>query len=331
MPPVRGPNRSARGFFPTEKTLSLDGGARIIRKRGGKRTGTVPAKFLSCREAFFTQRFVSMNSKVLIALPVYNEASHVEGVLEGVLRYCPEVLVVDDGSTDRTPGILARRKDIYLIRHPHNLGYGAALRTAFRFAIRQRYETLITIDCDGQHEPHRIPEFIAARRPEIDMVSGSRYLRPFPDDKPAPPDRRRINRIITAQLNRLLGLGITDAFCGFKAYRVESLRQLRITETGYAMPLEVWVQAARLGWKIVELPVPRIYLEEKRSFGGALDDPATRLKVYRQVLSRLLADYPLDRRQLAGQSPEPICGPRTAQDLGGSIAVPERASCFVTF
>jgi len=269
-----------------------------------------------------------MNSRVLIALPVYNEAAHVEGVLEAVLRYCAEVLVVDDGSTDQTTALLTCRKDIYLIRHPQNLGYGAALRTAFGFAIQQRYEILITIDCDGQHEPHRIPEFIATCRPEIDMVSGSRYLRPFPNDQPAPPDRRRINRIITAQLNRLLGLGITDAFCGFKAYRVDSLRQIRITETGYAMPLEVWVQAARLGWKILELPVPRIYLEEKRSFGGPLDDPTTRLKVYRQVLRRLLADYPTNARPADSQSTEPFSCLGAADGFVGPIAVPGRPSCF---
>ncbi len=234
-----------------------------------------------------------MKPNVLTALPVYNEAAHVEAVLEAVLRYCAEVLVVDDGSTDQTPQLLARRRDIYVIRHPENLGYGAALRTAFQFAIQQGYDTLITIDCDGQHEPHRIPEFIAARTPQIDLVSGSRYLRRFPGDRPAPADRRRINRLITAQLNQLLGLGITDAFCGFKAYRVEALRELRITETGYAMPLEVWVQAARLGWKILELPVPRIYLEERRSFGGAWDDPNIRLRVYQQVLRRCLAEYPV--------------------------------------
>lgn len=249
-----------------------------------------------------------MSQRVLTALPVYNEAAHVEAVLDAVLRYCPEVLVVDDGSTDGTQELLARRNDIYRIRHPKNLGYGAALRTAFRFAVRQGYETLITIDCDGQHEPQRIPEFIAARTPGIDMVSGSRYLREFPSDSPAPEDRRRINRIITAQLNRRLGLRITDAFCGFKAYRVAALAELRITESGYAMPLEVWVQAARLGWRMVELPIPRIYLEEKRSFGGALDDPDARLAVYQQTLRRSLKRFPARKRLSVSEKGACSCG-----------------------
>jgi dolichol-phosphate mannosyltransferase len=121
---------------------------------------------------------------------------------------------------------------------------------------------------------------------EANLASGSRYLRRFPGDSEPPEPRRRINRLLTEEVNRRLGLHLTDAFCGFKAYRVASLAQLRLTEPGYAMPLELWVQASRLQWKIVEMAVPLIYLDEKRSFGGALDDAETRLAVYRQVLDR---------------------------------------------
>ena len=82
------------------------------------------------------------------------------------------------------------------------------------------------------------------------------------------------------ELNRRLGMALTDSFCGFKAYRVPALADLRITDDGYAMPLELWVQAAALGWKIVELAVPLIYLDASRSFGGALDNADTRLRHY---------------------------------------------------
>ena len=89
-------------------------------------------------------------------------------------------------------------------------------------------------------------------------------------------------------MNRQLGLRLTDAFCGFKAYRVPILGKFSLTETGYAMPLELWVQAVALGLKIVEMPVPLIYLDEARSFGGALDHGQTRLKVYEDVLDRAM-------------------------------------------
>ena len=166
---------------------------------------------------------------------------------------------------------------------PTNRGYGAALRSAFDFALRNDYQVLVTIDCDGQHQPQLIPRFVETAQ-EADIVSGSRYLRRFPGDSLPPPERRRINEIITAEVNNRFGLKLTDAFCGLKAYRVPLLARFELTEDGYAMPLELWAQAARLGLKIVELAVPLIYLDEKRSFGGSLDHSETRLAVYRRVM-----------------------------------------------
>jgi glycosyltransferase involved in cell wall biosynthesis len=230
-----------------------------------------------------------MPSRCLTALPVYNEARHVSGVLDEVLRYSQQVLVVDDGSTDGTAGILTARRDIQVVTHEENRGYGAALLTAFDFALRHGYEKLVTIDCDGQHEPMRIPGFFDACTDDIDIVSGSRYLAQFDGDSQPPEQRRRVNEQVTAELNRRLGLNLTDAFCGFKCYRVAALEKLKISEPGYAMPLEVWVQAAYAGLKIVELPVPLIYLDEKRSFGGVLDDAQTRLEYYHLTLDRAIA------------------------------------------
>jgi dolichol-phosphate mannosyltransferase len=226
--------------------------------------------------------------RFLTALPVYNEVNHVDPVLDEVIRYSTDVLVVDDGSTDGTSDLLAARGDIELIRHKQNRGYGAALKTAFDYAVRRGYDVLVTIDCDGQHEPQRIGQLVAACR-DADIVSGSRYLRDREQADRAPAERRQINVQITRELNELLGLSLTDAFCGFKAYRVPMLTELVITEPGYGMPLELWVQAAHHGLRVVELPVPLIYLEEERSFGGSLDDGRKRLEYYHCVLDRALA------------------------------------------
>jgi dolichol-phosphate mannosyltransferase len=220
--------------------------------------------------------------RLLTAVPVYNEEAHLVPVLEEVLRHAGDVLVVDDGSSDRTPELLGQFTGIQVIRHQRNLGYGAALKSAFGRAIEAGYDGLVTLDCDGQHEPCRIPE-IAAPLADHDIVSGSRYLKVFDPDQMPPEERRRINIEVTRWLNECLHLGVTDAFCGFKAYRTGALRQFDITDTGYAMPLELWVQAAARKMSVVEVPVPLIYLDEKRAFGGALDDAGYRLKHYRAV------------------------------------------------
>ncbi|MEM9827169.1 MAG: glycosyltransferase family 2 protein [Planctomycetota bacterium] len=227
-------------------------------------------------------------SRWLTALPVYNEVQYVDHVLDEVCRYASDVLVVDDGSSDGTSEILGARNDVRSIRHEVNRGYGAALDTAFSFCIAEGYEGLVTLDCDGQHQPKRIPRFIESLK-AADIVSGSRYLKQYEGDDAPPPERLFINRCITAEINHRLRMNLTDAFCGFKAYRTEALKHLQIDDFGYAMPLQLWVQAAAAGLRVMEIPVPLIYLDESRSFGGSLDQGETRLSYYREVLDQSIA------------------------------------------
>ncbi|MEW4570919.1 glycosyltransferase family 2 protein [Tautonia sp. JC769] len=236
--------------------------------------------------------------RLLTAIPVYNEEAHLEPVLAEVLRHAPgEVLVVDDGSTDGTPERLARFPEVKVIRHERNRGYGAGLRSAFEATLAGGYDGLVTLDCDGQHEPALIPE-VARHLDEADVVSGSRYLKIFDPAQVPPEQRRKINVEVTRWLNECLGFDLTDAFCGFKAYRASALRQFQITDDGYAMPLQVWVQAAKHGMTVVEVPVPLIYLDESRAFGGALDDAEYRLNHYRSVFQNALREA---RLEVAGE------------------------------
>ena len=242
-----------------------------------------------------------LHERWLSALPVFNEVGYVDEILDEVARYSADILVVDDGSSDGTSELLAKRRDVTVVRHAENLGYGAALRTAFEFAAAEGFDGLVTLDCDGQHQPKRIPRFIEAAR-AADIVSGSRYLKQYEGDDAPPPERLFINRRITMELNQRLGLSLTDAFCGFKAYRTSAVEQLQITDLGYAMPLQLWVQAAAAGLRVIEIPVPLIYLDANRSFGGSLDHAETRLAYYNRVLDEAIATELTKGRQLPRQA-----------------------------
>jgi len=230
-----------------------------------------------------------MSGTHLLAIPVYNEEAYLVRVLGEARKFSRHILVVDDGSTDRTPDLLRREADVQVITHSANLGYGKSLADAFAYARQEGYTWLITMDCDEQHEPAYIPRFVEAMAlDDADIISGTRYPNGFAIDGPAPADRRRINQQLTALLNRNLGLELTDAFCGFKAYRVSALSSINITVPGYAMPMQFWVQVARAGLRVRELPVRLIYNDPTRHFGGMLDDADARLRHYLAVLEQEL-------------------------------------------
>lgn len=234
--------------------------------------------------------------KILLAIPLYNEAKYINAILNEVHKYIDDVLVVDDGSTDGSKLILAERKNICVISYPCNRGYGQTIINAFDFAIGSGYDWIITMDCDLQHEPEQIPHFIDVIKKDhadiiygSDIISGSRYL----DNSPKsglgpPPDRQKINKAITKLVNEELNLPITDAFCGFKAHRVKAVEKMQLGEVGYAVPLEFWVQCAAMRLRVKEIPVSLIYNDPNRHFGGELDDPDTRLNHYLDVFEKTL-------------------------------------------
>ena len=222
--------------------------------------------------------------RILVAIPVYNEERYLPGVLAAVRRYGYDVLVIDDGSTDGTPGLLHEFPEFAQLRHRENRGYGQSLIDAFAYADRHGYDWVITMDCDEQHEPAQIPDFVAAiEADDADVVSGSRYLAEDVNADPPPEERRQINMQLNALIGRVLGLPLTDSFCGFKAHRVAAMRRLRLSEPGYAFPMQFWVQCVQAGLRVVEIPVARIYRDRSREFGGTLDDPAARLSHYLDV------------------------------------------------
>jgi len=226
---------------------------------------------------------------ILLGIPVYNEEQYVAKVLRQVRDYADCILVIDDGSKDATPQLLAGQP-VEVIRHAENRGYGRSMQDMLRWAKFDGFEWLITMDCDEQHEPASIPDFVAAiERDDADVISGSRYLAPIGDTDSPPQDRRRINQTITEELNRRLGLRLTDGFCGFKAYRVAACEPLALDVDGYEFPMQFWVEAVAAGLRVKELPIRLIYVDPSRSFGGPLDDPVSRLASYRRTMHAAIA------------------------------------------
>jgi len=229
-------------------------------------------------------------SHILIAMPVFNEFKYVEGVLREVSRYSDNILVVDDGSTDGTSNILKEHTYIKVVSHKKNAGYGQSLIDSFNFAYKNNFDWVITIDCDQQHEPSYIPSFYSEiEKNNADIISGSRYLCPINlGPKPPPADRVAINRKVTKILNQNLSIKLTDAFCGFKAYKTRAISKLRLTEKDYGLPLQLWIQASQVGLRVREIPVPLIYHDPKRNFCGILEDPQKRLGYYIEVIEKEL-------------------------------------------
>jgi glycosyltransferase involved in cell wall biosynthesis len=223
----------------------------------------------------------------IVIIPLYNEEETLAQVLAEVRRHtAAHILVVNYGSSDRSAAILRHAgSGIEVINHAQNEGYGQSLIDGFRYAVRQAFDVAVTIDCDLQHEPRLIPRFLEASA-AFDIVSGSRYHPQAGIQDPAPPDRQQINEEVTRIINDLTGYHLTDAWCGFKAYRVAGLARMTLDERSYGMPLQVWLQAARLGLMVTEIPVPRIYKNPDRRFWGGLDDPQTRRTYYLSIIDR---------------------------------------------
>jgi len=234
-----------------------------------------------------------LKTESLILVPIYNEQKHIFNVLREVRKYSSEDLaVINDGSTDESKNIVEEiascskiKGKLIIINHLKNEGYGKSLIDGINFARNNNYKYLLTLDCDEQHEPELIPQFFKEIKKErFDIVSGSRYLLTQKQTDPPPEDRYLINQQITQLINQITSYNLTDSFCGFKVYRVESLKKLELTEKGYGLPLQLWVQAYKNNLTVKELPVSMIYKDKNRTFGNYLDDPEKRLAYYQKII-----------------------------------------------
>jgi glycosyltransferase involved in cell wall biosynthesis len=187
-------------------------------------------------------------------IPAHNEVETIGRVVDETRRHVEEVVVVDDASTDGTAAA-ARNHGASVLEHTINAGVGGALRTGYRYAIRNDYEFVIQVDGDGQHDPAYIPDLVDAAA-DHDMVIGSRYLN---ESYERYPWIRRLGiRFFTSLINRLGGIEITDVTSGYRVYRVAALeRIIHRTDTHWAIEqtLDAAKQNLRMEEVSVEMPV----------------------------------------------------------------------------
>lgn len=195
-----------------------------------------------------------MSGRLLI-IPAWNEAERLDGVLAEVVRAASdfEVVVVDDGSQDETAAI-AERAGARVLRHPFNLGYGAALQTGYKYALQRGASLVVQMDADGQHDPGEIPELVGpVLAGEFDLVVGSRFLEPG-GYRHGP--LRTLGRQLFRGLARLAGLRVSDPTSGFQAMNIEVLKVYTRNFFPADYPdVDVLLAAFRHGLRVGERPV----------------------------------------------------------------------------
>jgi hypothetical protein len=237
-----------------------------------------------------------MSGRVLV-IPAYQEAERLGAVLEGVARAgvgC-EVVVVDDGSRDGT-GEVAARAGACVLRHPFNLGYGAALQTGYKFALQRGASYLVQMDADGQHDPADVAALLAPiERGECDLVVGSRFLGRGEYRMGA---LRSLGRRAFQAIARLAGLAVSDPTSGFQAMnrRVLEVYARDFFPTDYP-DLDVLLTAWRNGLRVGERPVRmRPGTRASRLHGG--------LRSVYYVYKMLLSTWTAARRRAEAPAPE---------------------------
>jgi len=222
---------------------------------------------------------------ILLLIPCFNEEENIEHILEHLRNvkqnlqkrseFNLEILIINDGSTDRTMQILEKNNQdsiFTIINFKENKGYGYTLINGFKYAKEMKFSWIISIDMDGQHEPKCLYKFIELilTNPPEQIISGSRYKNSDLFWQKPWKDRFLVNAIITGILNTV-GFSITDAFCGLKAYECNAINDLELEINGYEIPIEIWIKSMKNGYIIVEKGVPVIYKDRDAILKNAKD------------------------------------------------------------
>ncbi|KAF2514026.1 DUF2062 domain-containing protein [Flavobacterium zhairuonense] len=200
-----------------------------------------------------------------VIVPTYNNQKTLKKVLDSVLEFTSNVIIVNDGSTDETPEILKHFSQLTQIHHPTNLGKGRALRNGFRKAIEMQFEYAITIDSDGQHFASDIPNFISAIQEEPNsLLIGSRNM----TQENVPKKSSFGNKFSNFWFKFETGIKLDDTQSGFRLYPLK-LIPTKFYTNKFEFEIEVIVRSAWKGIVVKNIPIQVLY------------DPAERVSHFR--------------------------------------------------
>lgn len=203
-----------------------------------------------------------------LVVPLFNEETVISDVIKDASRIFDKIACVDDGSTDRSAD-LAAQSGAVVIRHPVNLGQGAALQTGIEYACRDpRMRYVVTFDADGQHRPEDAAAMVQLLRDdEADIVFGSRFL----DSRSRVPVTRRLILRAAAGYSRLTtGVRLSDAHNGLRAFNRTVAEQVNIRQNRMAHASEIVSFVADRGVRYQEVPVEIVYTDYSRRKGQSL-------------------------------------------------------------
>ena len=196
-----------------------------------------------------------MGEKIFAVIAAYNEEKHIGKVVKEIKKHIDNVVVVDDGSKDKTKEA-AKKSNAVVLRHLINLGKGAALKTGCDYAIKNKANIIIAIDADAQHDPKEIPKFLENLK-KCDVVLAYRKL-----NKNMPFVLKYGNWFINKTIRFLYGIKIKDSQCGYRAFTAKAYKTLRWKASDYSMESEMIAKIGKYKLAYKEIPIETIYSDK---------------------------------------------------------------------
>jgi len=187
-----------------------------------------------------------------VIIPAYNESKHIGNVISKVKKYANNIVVVDDGSTDKTYEI-AKSEKVTVLKHIVNLGKGSALKTGCNYAIKNKAKAVVVVDADGQHDPKELPRFIKALKGK-DIVFGYRKY-----TKTMPFIFRFGNSSLNIIIRILYGINLHDTQCGYRAFTAKAYKKIKWKSSDYSMESEMIANSGKADLKYDEVEIETIY------------------------------------------------------------------------